>query len=212
MVDDTHLSRWVERDGRLDHAHEYLAQFKRYIPEGGTVIDCGTSIGDHTVTYAQYVGHKGTVIGFEASADVAECCALNLAIYPTAQIYNVGLSDDYGVAGMEVSDNSGASCLNTKEGRSVHLSPLDPYTQDLKRVDFIKVDIEGFEVRMLKGAKDTFRRFRPTLLMEINEGALLKQGFKPKDVFDVIKSYGYEFKVIDGAMGSSQYEILARKV
>jgi FkbM family methyltransferase len=210
MKNDTHLSRWVEQDRRLDHAHRYIAKFKRYIPIGGTVIDCGTSIGDHTVTYASMVGPEGTVLGFEANPDVAECCALNLAIYPNTKIYNVGLSDDVGVAGIDRSDNVGASSLNAN-GREVMLTPLDQWTKELKRIDFIKVDIEGFEVRFLVGAKETLNKFSPVILMEVNEGALAKQGFKPKDIFEWLEMNHYKWEVVDGKLGSAQYDILARK-
>ncbi len=209
MVNDTHLSRWVEQDGRLDHARHYIEKFKQFIPLGGTVIDCGTSIGDHTVTYASMVGPEGTVLGFEANPDVAECAALNLAIYPWARIINTGLSDDVGVAGIAISDNVGASHL-IPEGREIMLTPLDQWTGDLKRLDFVKVDIEGFEVRFLVGAKKTLERFKPAILMEVNRGALAVNGFKPSDIFDRLESMGYSWKVADGVYGSDQYDILAK--
>lgn len=211
LVNDTHLSRWVEQDGRLDHAHEYLAQFKKFIPLNGVVIDCGTSIGDHTVTYAQYVGPNGRVLGFEANADSHECACLNLAIYRNTTIYNVGVSDDYGVAGMALSPNVGASHLDTKNGREVHLAPLDDYTDGLARLDFIKVDIEGFETRMLKGCKNTFKKFSPAILMEINEGALNRQGTTSEEVFSLLRGYGYRYNPVDGKLGDAQFDILARK-
>lgn len=208
MVDDTHLSRWVERDGRLDNAHRYLERFRHLIPEGGTVIDCGTSIGDHTVNYASWVGPNGRVLGFEANPDVAECCALNLAIYPCATIYNVGLSDDYGVAGINVSPNVGASNL-IPEGNQVRLEPLDAYLPNLTRCDFIKVDVEGFEVRVLVGARKLLEKYNPPILMEINQGCLKNQGFTQSDVFDRLNAWGYKWKVVDGKAGSSLYDILA---
>lgn len=211
LKDDTHLSRWVEESGRLDHAHEFLEQFKRFIPEGATVIDCGACIGDHTVTYASYVGPRGKVIGFEANSDSADCAALNLAIYPWAQVYNVGLSDSFGVSGIDRSPNVGASCLTPDKGREVHLAPLDEYTYDLKRLDFIKVDIEGFEAKMLKGSDKTLRKFRPTLLMEVNRPCLEKYGSSKDEIYSILKGYGYRIQVVDGKEDSNQYEILCRK-
>jgi FkbM family methyltransferase len=208
MVNDTHLSRWVEQDGRLDHARDYIAKFKHLIPEGGTVIDCGTSIGDHTVTYASYVGPNGKVFGFEANPDVAECCALNLAIYPWASIRNQGLSDDYGTAGIDINPNVGASRL-TKEGRSVMLVPLDSILDELTRCDFIKVDIEGFEPKMLKGAEAIISKFHPAILMEVNQGALEAQGATPNSIYEILDQYGYAWRIADGKFGTPQYDILA---
>lgn len=207
MVDDTHLSRWVEQDKRLDHARDYIARFKSYIPEGGTVIDCGTSIGDHTVTYASMVGPNGCVIGFEANPDVWECCCLNLAIYPWAKIYNVGLSNDFGVAGIDVNPNVGASRL-TKEGRTVMLAPLDSYINQLSRCDFIKVDIEGCEVKFLKGAEAVLSKYHPAILMEVNSAALASQGASAADIYNLLDQFGYRWAVADGKIGTPQYDII----
>lgn len=208
MVDDTHLSRWVERDGRLDHDHRYLERFRNLVPEGGTVIDCGTSIGDHTVTYASWVGPSGCVIGFEANPDVYECCALNLGVYPWARVFNVGLSNEAGVSGIKVEPNVGASFL-IPGGREIMLAPLDDYTKDLKRCDFIKIDVEGFEVRLLLGAKETISRFHPPILMEVNEDALRKQGVSSDLLYECLLSYGYKWRAADGVLSGPQYDILA---
>jgi len=208
LKNDTHLSRWVERDGRLDHAHQYIERFRHLIPVGGTVIDCGTSIGDHTITYANLVGEKGHVLGFEANSDSCECCQLNLAIYPHARIFNVGLSDSIGVSGMEISPNVGASRL-TKSGRAVMLAPLDDYTKDLKRCDFIKIDVEGYEPKVLRGAKDTILTHKPAIMIEINHGALKAQGFIEDDVKEVLFNYGYQWVIFDGSPSSEHFDILA---
>src|SRR5688572_9348418 len=192
MVNDTHLSRWVERDGRLDHAHAYLEKFHHLVPVGGTVVDCGTSIGDHTVTYASWVGPSGKVVGFEANPDVAECAALNLGIYPWAKVYNTGLSDDYGVSGISIDPNVGASFL-IPEGREVHLAPLDSFIDEFERLDLIKVDIEGCEPKMLKGAEAILMKFRPAILMEINPDALSSQGFRQDHVFEILTNLGYSW-------------------
>lgn len=210
MVDDTHLSRWVEQDRRLDHARHTLQQYKDrgIIKEGDTVIDCGTSIGDHTVTYASFVGPTGKVIGFEANPDVAECCQMNLAIYPWAKCYNIGLSDSFGVCGIDINPNVGASRL-VNSGREVKLAPLDSFMEEIDRCDFIKVDIEGFEPRMLRGAAALIAKYHPPILMEINEGALGAQGFKPNDVFAILQGYGYTWRVAEGKAGTPQYDIYA---
>jgi FkbM family methyltransferase len=207
MVDDTHLSRWVEQDGRLDHARDYIERFKSHIPEGGTVIDCGTSIGDHTVTYASIVGPNGTVLGFEANPDVWECCCLNLAIYPWAKIYNVGLSNDFGVAGIDINPNVGASRL-TSQGRSIMLAPLDSYIGQLAACDFIKVDIEGFEEKFLRGAEAIISKFHPAILMEINSGALAAQGTSSSEIYNLLDQFGYRWAVADGKTGTPQYDII----
>lgn len=211
MVSDTHLSRWVEQDRRLDHARGYIQRFRHLIPEGGTVVDAGTSIGDHTVTYASIVGPKGRVLGFEANPDVAECCALNLAIYPWAKIHNVGLGECHGVTGISVDANVGASHLSPTGGVHVKTSPLDAFIDDVEECHFMKVDIEGYEPKMLDGAMEFIGRHSPAILMEINRGALERQGFTEDSVYRRLVDLGYRWKVADGVAGSAQYDILAQR-
>lgn len=209
MKDDTHLSRWVEADGRLDHARHQLGKLKYLVPEGGTVVDCGTSIGDHTVTYASWVGPTGKVLGFEANPDVAECCALNLKIYPWATIHNVGLAESAGYADIQLDANVGASHL--VEGKGIKLDKLDSFIEQMNgRCDFIKVDIEGYEPKMIAGAIETIRKFKPAIMMEINKGALERQGYNSDIIFRQFRQLEYDWTVIDGQYSSLQYDILAK--
>lgn len=207
MVNDTHLSRWVEQDKRLDHAREYLKRFRVYMPEGCTIVDVGTSIGDHTLTYAEYAGPTGSVWGFEANPDVCECCALNMSQYPWVKILNIGLSDDFGSAGIQIDPNVGASRL-TKEG-NIKLAPLDSFIGSFGRCDFIKVDIEGFEPRFLNGARNFIGKFKPAILMEVNRAARAAQGFSPGLIFNQLDKLGYRWAVADGQIATPQYDIIA---
>ncbi|WP_166427514.1 FkbM family methyltransferase [Nonomuraea mesophila] len=79
------------------------------------------------------------------------------------------------------------------------------YTVDLvcelraiSRVDFIKMDVEGFEPEVLKGAERTIERHRPTLLMEIEDRHLGKYGRTPADVAEWLAERGYRMHVRRG--------------
>lgn len=61
LADDTHLSKWVEEHGRLDH-DEAIASIVEHIPQGGVVVDAGASLGDHTIAYARKVGVQLSLI------------------------------------------------------------------------------------------------------------------------------------------------------
>lgn len=211
MVDDSHLSKWIEEDGRLDHEHVYLERFKHIVPEGGTVVDCGTSLGDHTVTYASWVGPKGKVLGFEANPDVAECCRLNLHLYPHAIVHNVALSNVRGPGFLQIEVNVGAShIVNEESSRTVSttFALLDDYIDQVDRCDFVKIDVEGCEPRLLDGGRKFLSKYHPRILMEINPGCLKKQGFQPDDIFKVLKELGYVWLIADGIPESIHYDIL----
>jgi FkbM family methyltransferase len=59
------------------------------------------------------------------------------------------------------------------------------------RVDFIKVDIEGYEYEFLKGARETIARFKPMMLMEVEQHRLEKFGVQASDVFGFLAELGY---------------------
>ena len=80
----------------------------------------------------------------------------------------------------------------------------------LKRCDFIKLDIEGFEFKALMGATDIIRKFHPKLLIEINRGTLERQRNTSEEIFRFLKRYGYSFRNIyeEQLMEGEQYDII----
>jgi hypothetical protein len=61
----------------------------------------------------------------------------------------------------------------------------------LSRLDFIKVDIEGWEAHFLRGAKETIARFRPAILIEVAEPILRRAGSTPADIFNALQPLDY---------------------
>jgi len=64
-------------------------------------------------------------------------------------------------------------------------------TLGLDRLDFIKADIEGWELRLLHGAESTLERFRPRLLLELTSVALARAGDRLDDAFAFLAARGY---------------------
>ncbi len=158
---DTHISKWAIEAGRLDHDQNTLPLLAPYIPKGGTVVDAGAFIGDHTVFYADRVGPAGQVLAFEPNFAAFECLHHNVQWMPVT-CHHAGLSDATSTAAIATDINAGASHLT--DGKGCALLALD--SLNLQRLDFFKLDVEGFEVRALRGAKDTIHRCRPVMLIE----------------------------------------------
>ena len=59
------------------------------------------------------------------------------------------------------------------------------------RLDFIKIDIEGGELPALRGAEQCIRRYRPAVMVEINQGTYASAGYKPADVYAFFRSLDY---------------------
>lgn len=200
---DNYLSKEIIEKGRLDVAKEFLEQFRQYIPAGGTVVDVGASLGDYTATFCEMVGQDGTVVAVEPNPPVNECLIHNLALLktrPTVWISDYGLGDrsEMGAIVWD-SNNVGASRIERTTG-PVFMTTLDTLVgrYSLKRLDFLKIDAEGWEPLILNGGAATINQFRPVILIEVNTWPLGKMGFTAEDVFSRLDALNYKFDRFDG--------------
>lgn len=189
---DTHLSKWIEQHGRLDIAREYLLQFREHIPEGGLVVDAGACLGDHTATYAEFVGLDGHVLAYEPNPVAFECLKHNMARFPNVRAMNAALGRDRGSVGVLSAPNLGASQVTT--GSKIPIVRIDDMWRGDDRVAFLKIDVEGYEPDVIAGAMETLRRDRPVLLVEINAPILAQRGYTARDIIDPLESLGYTVK------------------
>jgi FkbM family methyltransferase len=193
---DTHISRWVEQHGTLEIAKAMLEPFRRYVPLGSWVVDAGANIGDHTITYAEWVGIDGAVFAFEPNPEAFECLVENTRHLEQVIRANVGLSDRSGSCDIHRLENVGASHLSGSEG-SIKLRDLDSFEIPQGRLSFIKIDVEGFETRVLRGAVKTIEDQNPVMLIEVNAGALVRAGTSSNELLGLIDRMGYNVKITD---------------
>jgi FkbM family methyltransferase len=198
---DTHISKWVEDHGCLDHDAYALPIILEHIKEGDWVVDAGAFIGDHTIAYIRAVGSSGKVIAFEPNPVAYECLVHNC---PDATAFNVGLGDKREELKLAIDNNAGASHIGG-DGQAIKVITLD--SMPFKRLDFIKMDVEGFELMALNGARKTIETHKPTMWIEINAGALGRQGATPEPIFEMLKEIGYEITLYPED-GGPQYDIL----
>jgi FkbM family methyltransferase len=199
---DTHISKWVEESRRLDHDDYSLGLILPHIKKGDWVVDGGAFIGDHTIAYLKAVGPEGKVYAFEPNPAAYSCLYHNC---PDAVTFNAGLSDREYFAEYKFNPNAGASHVGRDEGNT-HLFTLD--SLNLRRCDFLKLDIEGCEHEALLGARETIARCRPVMWIEVNEAALARQSNTPAELLRLIESqYEYSITPYPGERGP-QYDIL----
>lgn len=206
---DTHISKWVEESGRLDHDQNTLPLLRPHIPQGGTVVDVGAFIGDHTLYYANAVGPTGSVIAIEPNEVAFRCLAHNMAAHKQVTCLNVGASFQTLRLRFEASDNAGASRTHADADGVIAAISIDSLS--LARCDFMKLDCEGWEVMALRGAFATIRHHKPVMLIEVNESALAAQGVTPGHIFDILDNHGYKYLNVypSQPMAGPQYDILA---
>jgi FkbM family methyltransferase len=207
---DTHVGPWAIESGRLDHDQNMLPLLREFIPRGGVVLDVGAYIGDHTVFYAEQVGTSGTVIAMEPNPEAFACLHHNTKSLSQVIKHHAGASDSGHTISIATQANGGASY--GIRGGSIPCVTIDSI--GLERCDFIKLDCEGMEVRALHGACDTLISLRPVLLIEVNAGALERQGATSKHLFAFVRSLGYTCRNVYGGqpMEGPQFDILCEPI
>lgn len=175
-----------------------------YVPSDGVVIDIGAHAGQFAKLFARMapVGH---VYAFEPSAYARSILVKALAFNRLANVTVVpaGLSDGTQTAvlhtPLKASSAWGFGTAHLGAGASgdadqtVNLTRLDDFAQrvDLGRVDLIKADIEGWEMRALAGGEAVLRRFRPALLLEVDGGMMARAGDTPAALFAWLAGLNY---------------------
>jgi FkbM family methyltransferase len=134
------------------------------VKEGMYVIDGGAYTGDSAMLFSDCVGETGRVFSFEPFKEsFDELAALKL---PRVTCVNMGLSDTTATLPFWVDDSNNSGNAVVADGTSfINVTSLDEYVEEnnIPRVDFIKLDIEGSEMDALKGMQRTLARFKPDL-------------------------------------------------
>jgi FkbM family methyltransferase len=144
------------------------------VEPGDVVIDAGGGWGDTALYAACRTGEKGAVFCFEFLPDNLSILEENLAL-------NLHLKDKISIVQEAAWDRSGENLSFVPQGPGTHISldetdgpvvqtrAIDDFVRqrELERVDFVKMDIEGAELRALHGAQQTLRMFRPKLAISL---------------------------------------------
>jgi FkbM family methyltransferase len=174
-----------------------------------SVVDVGANWGYFTLVAAHLVGARGRVLALEPDPGLFRLLLGNASRNALAQItcVNVAAADANGrarfVAAPADAGNSGLARLAAAGERSdfeCTTAPLDDLLrrQQVDRVDFVKIDVEGAETRVLRGMLDGLRagRYRYVLL-ECHPAALEAAGSSMADCLAALRSSGYRGWQID---------------
>lgn len=204
LEDDTHISYWVEQSGRLDHDEYALPIILEHIHQGDTVVDVGAFIGDHTIAYCNAVGESGHVHAFEPNAKAYECLEYNCK---SAKTYNLGLSNVAETVFYCCEDkNAGAGRILRDTPTSTQIKTITLDSLKLSALDFLKIDVEGYEVAVLEGAALTIKKYRPKMWIEINVGALSQNGKTAADIESFLSKLDYTYTAFPEI--GEQYDLL----
>lgn len=167
---DRFVGRALDLYGEFSEGEVEL--FRQTVKPGQVVLDVGANIGTHTLFFAGAVGSRGGVIAFEPQRLLFQTLCANMALNSITNVIcrNNGVGVDSGIIRVpaldpeKVQNFGGLSLRGRTEGEPVERIAIDGL--DLKRCHFMKIDVEGMEIPVVAGAKETILRHRPTLYVE----------------------------------------------
>jgi FkbM family methyltransferase len=156
-----------------------FAELEKFLVPGGVLMDIGGNTGIYTVKAAQFFrAHGGgTVVTYEPLPEMLMDLQRNIAInrFDNVRLRSFCLGEKSGTAELWMNFNRPASSsLIHRDEKAAAFStlvlPLDLVwpLEKLGRLDYVKIDVEGAESQVLAGARETFKKFRPIIQLEIN--------------------------------------------
>jgi FkbM family methyltransferase len=166
------------------------------------VVDVGGNVGTAALQFAATVP-DGVVHVFEPSPAMLACLRRNLALSGAGNVvvHPFGLSDApaHGRLQVATAGNPGSAFFVGEPGDDgVEVRRLDEVLADADRIDFVKVDVEGLELRVLRGARTLLLRHRPAVVFEVNDAALARAGASGAELCRFLQDLGYRFLWLDG--------------
>jgi FkbM family methyltransferase len=181
---------------------------KEFVTEGDLVIDIGANIGVYTRYLSNFVGATGKVMSIEPIPvtysflinNIEKLKLLNVETYNVAITEKKYTSQMYIPAGISGENYFRAKFLDMKDNinkmnlRAIEVKcvPLDMLVNSVDRsISFIKIDVEGFEMSVLNGAKKALENNKPSLLVEI-DGDPSDNGSNADCVLKFLQAFNYK--------------------
>ena len=197
---------WIDLNEVIDANVYYAGSFEpdtervfaQKVRAGDTVLDIGANIGLHTLSLAHKTGEKGKVIAFEPSRWACERLMKNINLngYRNIRLENLGLSN-VPASGVSLTTRSSYRLDGKIKVHSeiADFTTIDSYCaeQQILCVDFIKIDVDGFEAKILKGAEQILRQSRTRIIFELGPKYLLEAGDSSEELIAYLKGLGYTF-------------------
>jgi len=149
---------------------------------------CAVDIGMHVGLWAMHLARMfKSVIGFEPVAEHIACLHLNMKGTSNYQVHHCALGNRIDSVGLQFLEGSTGS-THIGNGKDVAMFPLDHFNFDT--VDFIKIDVEGYEYFVVQGGEKTIRTHKPVIIVEQKPGKVEWYGRKRYDAKELLQSWG----------------------
>lgn len=186
---ETHLPAWMDRageivDGRGTYQIKKLRAAVSYCQHFRIAVDVGGHCGLWSMQLVKRFGH---VHAFEPVRAHRECFTLNVEAF-NVTLHPVALGESEGSVSIQTAPTSSGDSWVSGPG-SIPMQTLDSF--DLQDVDFMKLDTEGHELPILRGAAETIDRCRPVVIVEQKKGHAQRFGLPETGAVDYLRGLGY---------------------
>jgi FkbM family methyltransferase len=186
-----------------DYDERYEAKMIRRLLDKGEIFwDIGANIGYFSLLAAATLQQSGQVIAFEPGRVAYARLMDNIALNPFGNItaFNLAVTDREGEAALYLAAETADGCASLygagpevtaqESCRTVSLDGFAP-SHALPGPDFIKIDVEGAELFVLRGAREMLAVSRPLLLVEMKAETLAASGTDKHEIQELLAGYGY---------------------
>lgn len=187
------------------HEFNEMRFLNTFLEESMVFVDVGANQGEFSLFAAKRL-QKGMVLAFEPTSFFFERLNTNIKLNGIGNIkhYKLGLSDHAGEVPIFFNEDNalnheGLASLypvNQKEAEveMISVGLLDDIVvrDCIPRVDFIKIDVEGSEWAVLKGSRHVLNKYKPALMIELNDHTAAMAGYTVNDMMAWLREFGYE--------------------
>lgn len=201
------LYRWFYACYKILLDRREREHLRKVVSAGMTVVDVGAGIGVYTRLLSRLVGFEGRVHAFEPSPLNFRRLERSIAGWDNVTAIQAAVGGKTGDTALFLSDelNVDHRTYDTGEGRrrlGISAIRLDDYFSPGTRVDFVKIDVQGHELNVLKGAERVLRENREIkLLVEFWPYGLAQAGVEPAEFLDYLISSGLSYRTVGSTGG-----------
>jgi len=181
---------------------EHIVNFlNRNITESDVFVDVGSNYGWHSLLTSKKCKR---VYSFEPQKEIYNIQELNIKQnnIKNIELFNIGLGNENSTSFMPCVDysltainiNFGDQSISTS-GNEISVKTLDSIIKE--KIDFIKIDAQGYEKFVLEGAINLIEQYHPILIVEFESFQLAKFGYNVSDLFNYLKGLNYKGYFLD---------------
>ena len=194
---------------------ETIEFLKHNLNAGDVVVEVGANVGAHTLLISKLVGYAGAVYAFEPTSYARNKLVANVTLNPSfsgnaivrselvtngqSHVKHAAIRSSWKIDGIQ----------REAENVTVGETTIDAFANlvGLTKFSLLKIDVDGYDYKVLQGAAGVLDRFRPVVFVELCEYALQEQGDSIRDIFGLLEKLNYRSFLENGAELSLQFAL-----